>query len=214
MKKILIASLGCGFVFGFSMLVNADSTTSVISIDSMKIMMESQEGKKISTQVQSDVTKFQNEVKAAQKQLDDMQTDLSKKAKVLSAEALQEKTEELAEKKKSIERDLAGKEESLRMKIQRKQLALRDKQMTIINEQAQKNNWPVVVDKNTPGVLFVSTATDRTGLVLQAIDERYNAEKTTKAVDGKINETATIKTATKDTKAVEKTVETKTTKVA
>lgn len=214
MKKMLIATLSCGFVFGFSMLVNAESATSVISIDSMKIMMESQEGKKIAGQIKGDVDKFQNEVKAAQKQLDDMQADLSKKAKVLSAEALQEKTEELAEKKKNIERDLAGKEESLRMKIQRKQIALRDKQMTIVNEQAQKNNWPVVVDKNTPGVLFVSTATDRTGLVLQAIDEKYSTEKTTKAVDGKINEVATVKTATKDVKPIEKTVEAKTTKAA
>lgn len=192
MKKI-IATVGTGLVFGFSLI--AAEPASLVSIDSILIMQNSKEGKEITTQIQKDVDKFQNQVKNAQKELTDMQEDLNKKAKVLSQDALQEKTESIAKKKKDIERDLADKEDVLRMNIQKKQIALREKQLKIANEVSEKEKWGMVVDKNTPGVLFVSNAIDKTDLVLQAVDEKYIA----KSVNAKTT-TSTIKTATKETK--------------
>ena len=61
----------------------------------------------------------------------------------------------------------------LRSSIQKKQIALRERQLKIANEVAEKEKWSLVVDKNTPGVLFVANAIDRTDSVLKAVDAKY-----------------------------------------
>jgi Skp family chaperone for outer membrane proteins len=170
MKKLLL-TVSTGLAFGFSLL----AAESLVSIDSIKIMQESQEGKTITEKIQKDVEKFQNQVRTAQTDLSKMQEELSVKAKVLSQDALQEKTEAITKKKKDVERDLADKEESLRANVQRHQMALREKQLKVIKEVSEKEKWGAVVDINTPGVLFVSNAIDRTDLVLKAVDAKYLA---------------------------------------
>ncbi len=192
MKKIL-AIVGTGFVFGFSLI--AAAPTSLVSIDSISIMQNSKEGKEITAFIQKDIEKFQDQVKIAQKTLVDMQDEINKKAKVLSQEAMQEKTAAVMKKKNDVERDLAEKEETLRGTIQKKQIALREKQLKIANDISEKENWGLVVDKNAPGVLFVSSAIDKTDMILKAVDEKYLA----KSVNAKAT-TATVKTANKDVK--------------
>ncbi len=193
MKKMLTV-VGTGLVFGFS-LIAANESTSLVSIDSIKIMQESKEGKVVASQIQKEIEKFQVQVKSAQKNLVDMQEDISKKSKVLSQDALQEKTDAITKAKKDIERDLADKEEVLRGDIQKKQIALREKQLKIVNDVSEKENWGMVVDKNPnimPGILFASKAIDKTDVVLKAVDEKYLA----KSVNAKTT-AATVKTAAK-----------------
>jgi outer membrane protein len=196
MKQALTA-VSIGLMFGCSLLVA--EPTSLVSIDSISIMQNSKEGKEITAQIQKDVEKFQHQVKTAQKTLADMQEDLNKKAQVLSQEALQEKTEALAKQKKDSERDLADKEEALRTSVQKKQIALREKQLKIAHEVSEKEKWGMVVDKNTPGVLFVSNAIDKTDTVLKAVDAKYLA----KSLTTKATTSPTLKTVTKDTKTLE-----------
>ena len=194
MKK-LFASVSAGLLVTISL--SAGDSISLVAIDSISIMQNSKEGKEIGAQIQKDVEKFQSQVKKAQQELIDMQNDINKKSAVLNQEALQEKTETLVKQKKDSERTLADKEEALRNSIQKKQLALREKQLKIANEVSEKEKWGLVVDKNAPGVLFVSNAIDKTDCVLKAVDEKYLS----KSVNAKIN--TTVKTATKDTKTIE-----------
>ncbi len=189
MKKVL-ATVGAGLVFGFSLL----AAEGLVSIDSIKIMQESKEGKSITSKIQKDFEKFQAQVKSAQQELMGMQEDLNKKAKVLSQDALQEKTEALTKKKKDLERELADKEEALRATIQKQQIMLREKQLKVVKEVSEKEKFGAVVDVNTPGVLFVSNAIDKTDLMLKAVDEQYLA----KSVNAKSTTAATVQTAKKD----------------
>jgi outer membrane protein len=194
MKKVL-AVVGASTLVGFSLL----AANTLVSIDSIKIMQESKEGKEVSAQIQKDVEKFQNQVKTAQKELVDMQEELNKKSTVLSQDAMQEKTESIAKKKKDIERNLADKEDVLRASLQKKQFALREKQLKVAGEVSEREQWGMVVDKNTPGVLFVSNAIDKTDIVLKAVDEKYVA----KAVNAKSTTTSNVQTAKKDAKVGE-----------
>jgi len=186
MKKIfggvLLASL-----FGFTLLVNAADSDGVVksgnafanatlvSIDSLAIMQKSKEGSKVAAKITKEIETFQNEVKVAQQELVDAQSAVEKQAKVLSADALQAKNEELVQKKKDIERKLGDKEEALRLSIQKQQVALREKQMSVVQQLSESKKWDVVIDKNTPGVLCVSNAVDKTKEVLDAVDAKYDA---------------------------------------
>lgn len=177
MKKILstlaaLSALSMNFVA---------AKTELVSIDSILIMQKSKEGQEVAKRIQNDVEKFQKEVEGYQKELVDMQEGINKQSKALSKEALQEKNESLVQKKKDIERKLGDREEALKVDIQKKQYSLREKQLATIGEISQKEEWGVLVDRNTPGVLYVSNAIDKTDYVLKAVDEKFESSKTTKA---------------------------------
>lgn len=206
MKNIMMGKVGYTF-FGLALLVLpciygtqgiiASKTGDIVSIDTLSIMQKSQEGKKIAAQIQKDVEAFQSEVKKAQEDLTKLQEDLSKKAKVLNQEALQEKTEELTQKKKEMEQKLSGKEESLRMGIQRKQITLREKQLSVANDVFEKEGWALMIDKQTPGLLGVAKALDKTETVLKAVDTKYAQVSVKSTTVPAVNtvEKKTIKTA-------------------
>lgn len=187
MKKMLM--LATALVATSSNFVQAMDAKKLVSIDSISIMQKSVEGKEITGKIQKDIDAFQEEVKLTQKELSDLQESLMKQAKVLSAEAMQEKSAELNKKRKTLEREFSEKEEVLRADIQKKQMALRERQQSVITEVFKKENWGLLIDKNTPGVLCVNEAIDETPMVLKAVDEKYQENKTQKATK------ATVKTA-------------------
>jgi Skp family chaperone for outer membrane proteins len=169
----------------------------LVSIDSIAIMQKSVEGKVLVEKIQKDIEAFQNDIKKTQQELTDSQEALNKQAKVLSKESFAEKSQELLAKRKKLERDFADKEEALREKIKREEVTLRQSQLGSIQELCQKNEWGALIDKNAPGVLFVSNAIDRTEEVLKAVDEKYQAVKkaTTNVKTAQNKQKPTIKTA-------------------
>lgn len=182
MKKILSLALVSGLFAG---VVSAD----LVSIDSLRMLQESKEGKVLAENLQTDIKKFQEEVVGAQSEVAQLQEKIQKQAKLLSKEALMEKGEELTKIKKRAERDLADKEEALKLKVQREQTKLRDKQLTIAKKVFDDKKWGMMIDKNTPGVLFVNSAVDKTDELLKVVDEAFTKEaaanvvsKTTKKV--------------------------------
>lgn len=156
----------------------AAKNESLISIDSIKIMQQSKEGQQLTKKLQDEISTFQKEVAVAQKEMGDLQKELTEKTSKLSKEELDVKSEELANKRRALERKLADKEEKLKVSIQKDQLALRDKQMKIVNEEFEKQQWGLLIDKNTPGVLCVAKAIDKTEELLKKVDDAYSIEQT------------------------------------
>jgi outer membrane protein len=173
MKKILLAVAIVGIL---STNVQAAESKDFVSIDSLLLMQKSKEGQKLMAEVQKDVEIFQKQVQEAQKEVVEFQEKITKQAKILSKEALVEKGEQLSAKKKQAERELSDREESLKRNIERKQLALREKQMRIANEIFEKEGWGLMIDRNTPGVLFVNNAIDKTDSILKTVDEKFDTE--------------------------------------
>ncbi len=155
-----------------------------VSVDSLAIMQKSLEGKELSGKIQQDIDSFQVDIKKAQKELSDKQEALNKQSKVLSKDAFDQKAEELNSTRKSYEMSFAAKEEQLRASIQKQQLALRDRQMKIIGGIFDKEGYAAIIDKNAPGVLFVSNTIDKTDDVLKAIDANFATSKKTEDVLG------------------------------
>ena len=189
MKKMLM--LAAALIATSGNFVQAADAKKLVSIDSISIMQKSVEGKEITGKIQKDIDAFQEEVKLTQKELSDLQESLMKQAKVLSAEAMQEKSAELNNKRKKLEREFTEKEEALRADIQKKQMALRERQQSVISEVFKKEEWALLIDKNTPGVLCVAEAIDQTPLVLQAVDAKHQEAKEKKSAP----KPTTVKTA-------------------
>jgi len=156
-----------------------DAEKPLVSIDSIMIMQKSKEGQKLAGEIQKEISKFQAEVQASQKELAQLQEQLAKQTEkgAISADAKQGKVEALTQKRKKLERDFTAKEEELRASIQKRQIALRDSQLKVINKVFEREQWGLLIDKNTPGVLCVSNAIDKTPVVLAEVDKQYSAAK-------------------------------------
>ena len=184
MKKLLTLVLVGGLLSGNALA--ADSKGQLVSIDSLSLMQKSKEGKALAGMLQKEIESFQKEVQSAQQQVVALQETIQKQAKVLSKEALMEKGGELTRMKKRAERDLADKEEALKMTVQRHQTLLRDKQLKSAKKVFDDKDWGMMIDKNTPGVLFVNNAIDKTDEILKVIDAEYNKV----AAKGIVNKTS------------------------
>ena len=176
MKKLLAAAA----VFAMGGVCNvqgegASMKGAIVSVDSLAVMQKSLEGKELSGKIQQEIDSFQLEIKKAQKELADKQEALNKQSKVLSKDSFDQKVEELNSTRKSYEMTFAGKEEQLRGSIQKQQLALRDRQMKVIADQFKDS--AAVLDKNAPGLLFVSNSIDKTEQVLKAVDDAFSTSK-------------------------------------
>ena len=183
MKKSLIGALLLVAATSYaadSSKLSKSKKGKLVSIDSIFLMQESKEGQLLAGKFQKEVEAFKNNLKEEQQKLVTFQEKLEKQAKILSREARLEKEEDLLKMKKIAERELADKEEALKVKIQRQQFALRERQMKVANEVFKKKGWGMMIDKNTPGVLFVNNAIDKTSEILKVVDDNYKPESADK----------------------------------
>ncbi len=164
----------------------------IVSIDSLQIMQLSDEGQKLAGKIQKDIDAFQGEIKNVQKELADLQTGIEKQAKLLTQDALTQKADELAAKRKTYERTFADKEEQLRANIQKQQMALRERQMKVINSVSEKEGYLAMLDKNTPGLLFVSNSIDKTDDMLKAVNKHFSASADTAKAPAKVEQVKTV----------------------
>ncbi len=173
--------------FSFSVAhVNADSNTlNLVSVDSVQLMQKSKEGQKITNEIQKKVEVFQDFYKKSQDEVTALTDEIKQKEKVWSADVLQSKKDKLAKLKKNFERNVADKQESLRAEIQRKQIQLRDKQLALTKKVFEDKKWGIMIDKNTPGVLCVANAIDKTNELLKIIDQEF--DKSAKASSKKVS---------------------------
>jgi len=176
MKRILT-----GIVAASALSMSLASAKDLVCFDSMRVLQEAKENQKIAGELNGKIEELQSFVKESQQKLVEMQSELDKNP-MLKKEVIQEKTEAIVQKKKDLERTIGDKKEKLEKIIQQKQVALRSKQIGIINEVCKKEDWGVLVDKNAPGVVFAADALDRTDILIKAIDNAYDAEKSKNAV--------------------------------
>lgn len=176
MKKNLSLSLVFSLLATGLFATEVANKETLVSIDSLRILQESKEGKLLSERLQKEIEGFQSEVKKAQTKVVDLQTDIQKQSKVLSKDALMEKGEELNRIKKAEERALADKEEVLKVKVQREQMTLREKQLKVTKQVFDSKGWGMMIDVNTPGVICSNKAIDKTPEILKAVDAAYEKD--------------------------------------
>jgi Skp family chaperone for outer membrane proteins len=154
----------------------ASTKQTIVSVDSLYILRESAEGKKLETEVKKEVAEFEAFVRRENSELMSQKESLMKQASVLSKDALQEKQSELQSAQRTAQRKIEDRREELARNIQSRQIKLRDSQVTVANEVRQKAGWTLMLEKNNPFVLGVAEAIDKTSDVLKEVNTRYQAK--------------------------------------
>jgi Skp family chaperone for outer membrane proteins len=162
----------------------------VVSIDSVHMLRNSQEGKQLESAIQGEVTEFEELVRKAHNDLNTEKDIITKQASVLSKEALEEKQQKLMSVKKQKELEITDRRETLMSSIQRRQITLRDKQIKVANQLLEEKGWSLIVEKNAPFVLGVAKAIDVTDEVLGAVDQAFNEEASSKEDPKKVEKKA------------------------
>lgn len=175
MKKLLLGVVASTFAFGVSFA--KVEVGKLVSIDSIEIMQKSKEGKKLSEDIKKKVADYQSFVQKAQKDLAALDKELKDKKDILSKDALETRKKAFEDKRKDLAGKIGRREEALRMEIQGKQMQLRDKQLAVAKKMFKDKKWGAMIDKNTPGVLFVADSIDKTKEVLKKIDIDFGKVK-------------------------------------
>ncbi len=148
----------------------------IASIDTIRLLKESKEGKELETVIKDEVQEFESYLKQAQGDLIAQQTSIKKQARVLSKEALRAKQKKLQRDQRDLQREVEDKREILSSKIQRQHVQLREKQLKIANKIREEKGWLLMVEKNAPSVLGIASNIDKTDEILAAVNEDYHIE--------------------------------------
>ena len=157
---------------------------SIVSIDTVKLMRGSEEGKTLLGKIQNDVEKFNRLVKEQESKVASLQEEINKQGDLLSEEARREKANKLVKAKKKAEKKIAKKSRKLREKMYQEETKLRSKFMEIAQSLINKKGWGIIIDKAAPGVLAVNDEIDVTEEVLVAANEKYRKDNVGREKDG------------------------------
>lgn len=103
----------------------------------------------------------------------ELQEELRSKRFVLSEEALYDRQLDLVELKTEIESEMKELENKLKIDQERIVGPLRKKMVEIVQELGRDRGFTVIVERNTPGLLYSREALDITDTVI----ERFNQQK-------------------------------------
>jgi Skp family chaperone for outer membrane proteins len=147
--------------------------TKIASLDSIRLLRESDEGKRLEKEIQGDVKAFEEKVMKANNELALEGESLNKQASLLKKDVLQERAEKLKRLQKEKQRDLEAGREELSESIQQRQYRLREKQLDQARDVLEKKGWELVIEKNAPFVIAASSSIDKTDEVLKEINSKF-----------------------------------------
>ena len=156
--------------------------TKIVSVDSIRMLRESREGKKLESEIQGEVKSFEEYIRKANNELVAEQESLTKQAQnnLLSKDVLQDQADKLMRLKKDKQREIESRRETLSESIQSRQVKLREKQLVEAREVLVKQGWELMVEKHAPFVLAVSPSIDKTDDVIKAVNEKYEGSNKSK----------------------------------
>ena len=174
---------------------NEARPTKIVSVDSIRVLRESKEGKKLEAEIQKEVKSFEDYVYKANSELMTEQESLQKQSSILNKEALQEKAEQIMRLKKDKQREMESKRDELSESIQKRQVRLREKQIVEAREVLDKQGWELMVEKNAPFILAVSSSIDKTDDVLKVVNAKFDATGSGKSTKSKSESKSEEKTS-------------------
>lgn len=190
MKKLLLCAVACA-VFNAS-----DVAAKIVTVDSIKILKESEEGKQLLSELEAKARDIQKKVKDAQQDFLKFQEEISKESglqSVSNQEELTRKTQELQRKKRNLEQTIAAEEQEFNEEVQTKQIALSNKQRQTYKDLKKEHaDWDIVMDVNTPGVFAFDEKNDVTQLALKKVNTTFQAEQARIELTNNTNKDMTV----------------------
>jgi outer membrane protein len=171
-----IRSLGSRVVLGAiaGLLVSASALAADLKIayvDQRQAIASStrgQEAQKILTDL---AAKMQGELQPQQEEYQRLGSELEAQRYVLTGDAIEERRIELEKKRRDLERELQKAQEELQIE-ERKMLAPLVKQIgEAIKEIGKDKDFALILDRSSPGVLYMEDGLDITELVIKLLNK-------------------------------------------
>jgi Skp family chaperone for outer membrane proteins len=183
-KKLIVAFIG---VAGAGQLV-ADvaklQDLNIRTVNIVDIMRDSEEGKKVSVELEQLRKDLTNEFETAQKEYIRDTEELKTKIATLSPEARKQSEERLIAKRRDIENQAQKAEDKLKYTMQNVSERLTIKAQSVIEKYAEENKLDLVLDTASGRALYSSAKVDITGSMIGGMNDEYKKElaqnKTTK----------------------------------
>ncbi len=164
-----------GFLFMVLMALPAWAETPKIGvIDLQKVVRSSKAGQEAMQKLQAKFEALKKQLEAKQKEIEAFRAEMEKKAPLLSEEARAEKQREY---QKMIREFRAQQEDAqFEMKEEEKKLLqpIFKELEKVVKELAEKEGYDLIIEKNMPGVYWVSPRVEITQKVVELYD-RYRA---------------------------------------
>lgn len=154
----------------------------LVAIDSNRLLLETQRGKDLQAEIEADAKSVQSRQQELSADLQAQGEALSKQAKVMSPSAQQEAFGSLKLAEARAQRELKGMQEDLQFGAQHKQQTLQRDMLTVATNMLEEQEWGLLVDKATPGVLASAKQLDVTAQVIAKADALYEEEVAAKRV--------------------------------
>lgn len=165
----------CFALLGLFLLPNLAlaQDTKVGVVDLQKIMEKSEPGQKAIQELQSEFTEKKSELDSKKAAIDELRSELQKQSMVLSQEAQEEKAAEYRRKVNEFQKLY----QSHQRRMQQKEAELREpiieKLVDIIREYGRENDYTLLMDKNSSGVIFHDQAIEITDAILSEFNKTW-----------------------------------------
>jgi len=158
------------------MLADAPHDLNIRTVNILDMMRESEEGKKVSNELDQLRKSLMNDLEVAQKDFMKETEELKTKAGTLSKDAIRQTEERLIAKRSDIENQAKKSEDRLKYSMQSVSDQLMSKAQVIIDKYAEENKLDLVWDTASGRPLYSSAKVDITGNMITAMNSEYKKE--------------------------------------
>ncbi len=175
-KKLIIALMS---VAGAGQ-IHADAPKlqdlNIRTVNILDIMRESEEGKKVSVEIEQLRKDLTNEIETAQREYMRDTEEFKAKVATLSTEARKQAEERLISKRRDIENQAQKAEDKLKYTMQNVSDRLTTKAQAVIEKHAEENKLDLVLDTASGRALYSSVKVDITNGMISGMNNEYKKE--------------------------------------
>ena len=146
------------------------------TVNILDIMRESEEGKKVSNEIEQLRKDLTNEIETAQKEYMKDAEEFKAKVAMLSADARKQAEEKLISKRRDIENQAQKAEDKLKYTMQSVSDRLTTKAQSVIEKYAEENKLDLVLDTASGRALYSSVKADITSGMITGMNTEYKKE--------------------------------------
>ncbi|WP_353684897.1 OmpH family outer membrane protein [Thermodesulfovibrio sp. 3907-1M] len=170
MKRILFVFLA--FVLTLSFVSVARAELKIGVVDVIRVLNESEEGKKAVGQLQNMLEERQKILEEKQKKIQSLKEEFEKKRSVLSEDARKSKEDEIDRLQRELQRTAADYQVELQKKQNEITQSMFKEIRQLINEYAQKEGYSIILEKADQIILFTTPEVDITDKIISLYNQK------------------------------------------
>lgn len=140
-------------------------------VDSIRAAANSKEGKAAQERLKNMTDQKREEFRPKEEKLKRLQEEFETQRFVLSKEALQERELDMLKGRRNLERDLQEAQEEFEIEQRKLMQPILKAVLDAVSDIARDKGYHVVLEKQSPGVLFYSDDLDITDQVIERLNE-------------------------------------------